>query len=136
MNVPDPRIFSRSLAGPRPAERAGHLNLVYHGTMVERLGVDLIRAVAQLQDRQPCARRHLWGHGDDLAEFQRLAHELKVENRVLFEPRDSAAGTARSPAHDGCRGVIGNRRSVVCDLMLPVKLLEYVARSYRLSFRG
>ena len=25
MNVPDPRIFSRSCAGPRPAERAGHL---------------------------------------------------------------------------------------------------------------
>ena len=55
MNVPDPRIFgSHSANGhvPDPAR----LNLVYHGTMAERLGVDLlIRAVAQLRDRVPTA---------------------------------------------------------------------------------
>jgi hypothetical protein len=35
----------------------------------------------------PCAHLHLWGHGDDLAGFERLAAELKVDDRVFFNPR-------------------------------------------------
>ncbi|HTV00766.1 MAG TPA: glycosyltransferase, partial [Luteitalea sp.] len=66
MNVPDDRVFV-------PVPRAGSafdpatLNLVYHGTMANRLGVDLvIRAVALLRERLPGLRLHLWGQGDDL----------------------------------------------------------------------
>ena len=47
MNVPDPRIFGSSSIGRRQGDVASGFNLVYHGTMAERLGVDLlIRAVA------------------------------------------------------------------------------------------
>ena len=126
MNVPDPRIF----AGGSAADRAsnGHFNLVYHGTMAERLGVDLvIRAVAELRERIPCLTLHLWGGGDDLPAFQRLADALGVQDRVRFEPKgfplDELPG--RLGAMD--LGVVGNRTNVATDLMLPVKLLEYVS---------
>jgi glycosyltransferase involved in cell wall biosynthesis len=127
MNVPDPRIFKRPSGDDLPIEASGHLNLVYHGTMAKRLGVDLvIRASAQLRGRVPRARLHLWGHGDDLAEFQHLVQDLNLADRVLFQPNGF-------PLHELPRrlrpmdiGVIGNRRTAACDLMLPVKLLEYI----------
>jgi glycosyltransferase involved in cell wall biosynthesis len=126
--VPDPRIFAPAATAPARLERSGHLNLVYHGTMAERLGVDLvIRAVARLQDRVPCARLHLWGHGDDLPQFQRLAQELNVQDRVFFEPKGFPLQELPGRLASMDVGVIGNRLNPACDLMLPVKLLEYVA---------
>jgi glycosyltransferase involved in cell wall biosynthesis len=131
MNVPDPRIFNHAAdpsASPLPAAHNGHVNLVYHGTMAERLGVDLvIRAVARLEQRLPNIRLHLWGHGDDLASFQRLARELSVHDRVLFEPRGFPLQDLPGHLRAMDLGVIGNRRTVAGELMLPVKLLEYVA---------
>jgi glycosyltransferase involved in cell wall biosynthesis len=127
MNVPDPRIFA-SAAPSTAVTEAGRLHLVYHGTMVQRLGVDLlIRSVARLQDRIPGVRLHLWGHGDDLSAFQALAQELNVSDRILFEP--AGFPLRELPARLGTMdlGVVGNRQSAAGDLMLPVKLLEYVS---------
>ena len=128
MNVPDPRIFHTDARDRVRNASPGELNLVYHGTMVSRLGVDLlIRAVASLRARVPAVQLHLWGHGDDLAAFQSLAGELNVQDRVLFSP----AGYPLEALPDRLRtmdiGVIGNRSNAAGDLMLPVKLLEYVS---------
>ena len=47
---------------------------------------------------------HLWGTGDDLADFQALARDLALEGQVLFEPeRLSPAGAACTTAPDGPR---------------------------------
>jgi glycosyltransferase involved in cell wall biosynthesis len=129
MNMPDPTIFNRNGFGrQRPAGSGEHFKLVYHGTMAERLGVDLIiRAVAQLRERIPGIRLHLWGGGDDLSRFRDLARELKTEDLVLFTaggfPLHELPGQLRSMD----LGVVGNRRTAAGDLMLPVKLMEYVA---------
>jgi glycosyltransferase involved in cell wall biosynthesis len=127
MNVPDPKIFQRSSVNSRDMTN-GHFNLVYHGTMAERLGVDLvIRAVAQLGERIPCLQLHLWGDGDDRREFQRLTEELGMQERVLFKPKGFPL--QELPQHLGSMdlGVVGNRRSAAGELMLPVKLMEYVS---------
>jgi len=125
MNVPDPRVFQSPDA---PHSPNGHFNLVYHGTMAERLGVDLvIRAVAQLRARIPCLTLHLWGGGDDLPAFQRLAAELGVEDRVSFKPKGFPLEELPGRLRTMDLGVVGNRTNVATDLMLPVKLLEYVA---------
>jgi glycosyltransferase involved in cell wall biosynthesis len=128
MNVPDPAIFSRSSVDSRPATRGGSFNLVYHGSMVERLGVDLlIRAAAELRERVPGIRLHLWGNGDHLSTLQSLAQELGVEDRISFKPEGYPL--RELPPHLRCMdlGVVGNRRSTATDQMLPVKLMEYVA---------
>lgn len=126
MNVPDPRIFR-----PRPsvsAKAGDEFHLIYHGTMVDRLGVDLlIRAVSNLRPRIPSLRLHLWGHGDDLPAFQRLARELGVTDCVDFRPKGFPLEELPDRLASMDVGVIGNRRSVATDLMLPVKLMEYVA---------
>jgi glycosyltransferase involved in cell wall biosynthesis len=127
MNVPDPRIFGQPLSRPAPGE-VRPLKLVYHGTMVNRLGVDLvIRAVERLRGRIPGLQLHLWGHGDDLDAFRALAGQLGVTEAVHFVPPGYSLEELPGRLSAMDVGVVGNRRSVAGDLMLPVKLLEYVA---------
>ena len=128
MNVPDPRIFHADARDRVRDASPGELNLVYHGTMVSRLGVDLlIRAVASLRQRVPAVQLHLWGHGDDLPAFQSLAGELNVRDRVLFSPAGYPLEALPERLRTMDLGVIGNRSNAAGDLMLPVKLLEYVS---------
>ena len=131
MNMPDPKIFGKPPVAPvamthKKADRT--FDLVYHGTMSERLGVDLIiRAIGLLRDRLSIARLHLWGSGDDLPQFQQLARDLGVEDRVLFEPKGFLLHDLPPRLRVMHAGVVGNRKSAAGDLMLPVKLLEYVS---------
>ncbi len=129
MNVPDPRIFKHGSSNDGgPVGREEYFNLVYHGTMVERLGVDLIiQAVAQLRDRIPCVRLHLWGNGDDLDRFQKLAQSLGLEQTVLFSPKGIPLLELPHRLRSMDVGVVGNRQTAAGDLMLPVKLVECVS---------
>jgi glycosyltransferase involved in cell wall biosynthesis len=126
MNVPDPRLFGQPRSYSAPTSET--LNLVYHGTMAGRLGVDLvIRAVAELRSSIPCIRLHLWGHGDDLPSFRALARELAVEDIVEFREQGYPLKELPDRLRPMHIGVVGNRRSEAGELMLPVKLLEYVS---------
>jgi glycosyltransferase involved in cell wall biosynthesis len=103
-------------------------NVVYHGTMSERLGVDLIvRAFARLRDRLPMARLHLWGAGDDAESFRKLVRELRLDEQVTLNLKGFPLQELPRLLRSMHVGVVGNRRSAAADLMLPVKLLEYVS---------
>lgn len=128
MNAPDPKIFRQASSVRRAEAPDPNFNLVYHGTMSERLGVDLlIRAVAELRDQLPDARLHLWGSGDDLERFQALVEQLRAGDRVSFNPKGVALHDLPQHLRSMHVGLVGNRRSAAGDLMLPVKLLEYVS---------
>jgi glycosyltransferase involved in cell wall biosynthesis len=128
MNVPDHRIFSRASVVPQPIETGRPFSIVYHGTMAERLGVDLvIRAVARLAERIPSVRLHLWGPGDDLPRFQQLVRDLGAEERIVFNPKGFPLQELPRRLSSMHVGVVGNRPSLAGDLMLPVKLMEYLA---------
>jgi glycosyltransferase involved in cell wall biosynthesis len=127
MNVPDPRIFGAPVEHVHRSADAP-LHLVYHGTMAARLGVDLvIRALARLRAEVPAVCLHLWGRGDDMAGFQRLAVELGVADIIDFNDQGYPLRELPSRLCAMNIGVVGNRRSSAGDLMLPVKLLEYVS---------
>jgi glycosyltransferase involved in cell wall biosynthesis len=70
---------------------------------------------------------HLWGNGDDLPKFQQLVKELSLEKVVLFRPEGYPIQELPRHLMFMDLGVVGNRQSVACDLMLPVKLIEYVS---------
>lgn len=128
MNVPDPRIFPQPSVNARSNGERDTFDLVYHGTMAERLGVDLlIRAVARLRERLPSVRLHLWGDGDDAGAFQNLANDMRLNGSVCFNRKGYSLHELPRHLNRMDVGVVGNRRSAACDLMLPVKLMEYVS---------
>ena len=78
MNVPDPKRFTYCASPPKHPAHPRPFNLVYHGTITNRLGVDLtIKAVAMLTDRIPGIKFHIIGNGDDMNAFMALSRQAQ-----------------------------------------------------------
>jgi glycosyltransferase involved in cell wall biosynthesis len=127
MNIPDPRWCSQKSNGSYERQNDSKFTLVYHGTLAKRLGIDLtIEAVARLSARIAGLEYYIVGSGDDAEEFLDLSRRLGVDDKVHFMnsvPIDDLVKTL-----DGMDlGVIANRANVATELMLPVKMLEYIA---------
>jgi glycosyltransferase involved in cell wall biosynthesis len=127
MNVPNDLRFKREKTERELLRKNDCFRIVYHGTVTERLGIDLaIHAASRLQHLIPNFEFHLWGAGNYLNTCQALAQELNLTDRVYFH--------GRIPHHDIPKvlkamdlGIIPNRKFIATELMLPVKMLEYVA---------
>jgi glycosyltransferase involved in cell wall biosynthesis len=126
MNVGHPAIFrprSRP-AGPRPG-----LVLGYHGTVAQRLGLDLVvEAVRRALPDCPGLRFVLLGDGEFLPSVRALVARYGLQEVVSLrgwvpvEELPAALGEVDV-------GVVGNRRQTELrrNWMLPVKMLEYAA---------
>lgn len=125
MNAADPEVFELRTAADRGDSAVGPqpLRLVSHGTLVERYGYDtILRALSSI----PSAHLHLLGDGEYRPELEDLAAALEVSKRVTFAgfvPQTQIADRIAA----GDIGVVANRRDVFTDLVVPTKLLEYVA---------
>ncbi|HTX47068.1 MAG TPA: glycosyltransferase family 4 protein [Solirubrobacteraceae bacterium] len=124
MNLPDERIFHARAERPDPSP--GPM-LISHGTLVERLGYDTaIRAVAIARDRVPDVRLTIVGAGEYEPALRVLAAKLSVQDRVAFlgfRPIEEI------PQHIARAhiGVVANKLDSFTDLLVPTKLMEYVA---------
>ena len=105
------------------------LTLAYHGTIAERLGIDLIvKAVAHAREKCPNLRFLLIGEGDFLETVRSLVRDLHLQNIVQIT---GFIPVEQLPRHlcEADVGIIGNRwyTELKQNHMLPVKMLEYAA---------
>ncbi|HEV2170297.1 MAG TPA: glycosyltransferase family 4 protein [Candidatus Binatus sp.] len=122
MNSPDTRIFDLHKNDDSPPNE---FTLMCHGTVTQRLGLDLaIAAVASLRAEIPELRLKVIGEGDRLAEARTLVDRLGMQNRVSFM---DLVPVERLPALlvKADVGLVPYRPSSATHLMLPVKLLDY-----------
>ena len=122
MNSPDPTLFAPP-KGPIVVPAGGAPCLISHGTLVERHGFDLLlHALAEL----PGVQLAILGDGESRPRLQALAVQLGVAERVTFA---GVVPLSQVPARiaGATLGVIANRSDPFMDLVLPTKLLEYVA---------
>jgi glycosyltransferase involved in cell wall biosynthesis len=126
MNAPDERLFQHT-ATDRVTVANQAVTLISHGTLAERYGFQTaIIAVALLADAQRDVRLLVVGTGDYETTLRNLARELGVEPRVTFTGRRTLEEVAELlPSAD--IGVVANESNVFTDLVLPTKLMEYVA---------
>src|SRR6266404_790138 len=131
-NSPDPRIFPVAESDSqsrrvRDARNDEPFSIICHGTISRRLGLDTaLAAIALLHDRFPLIRLRIIGAGDYLNDVMALSRNLGIESAVSFEnpvPIQELAAKL-GEAHVG---LVPNHASSATHLMLPVKLLEYVA---------
>lgn len=130
MNVANPTFFGGSpAAGQPPSPARREVLLMYHGTIAERLGLDLIvDAFAGAAAECDTLRLLIVGEGDFRDELERRVEGHGLGDRVELMPfvpveklRDLLSG--------GDAGVVGNRAFTEekQNFMLPVKMLEYAA---------
>lgn len=128
MNVPDDKRFNlNGFSTIQNGRSSRPYRMVFHGTIAKRLGVDLaIRAVERVIKNYPHFEFHILGYGDDQEECELLARELNIQNHIIFHdfvPLEELPSILKTMD----LGVIPNRVDVATELMLPVKLLEYVS---------
>jgi glycosyltransferase involved in cell wall biosynthesis len=125
LNLPDKRTFSNIMPGKKTR---GSFELVFHGTLAERLGIDVaIRAVDIVRDEVSEVIFKIYGGGEFLPELEKLVDELDVRNHVYlsgkFHPFKEIPDLIKT-AH---AGIVPNQKNIITDLMMPVKLIEYIS---------
>lgn len=127
MNVPDHKKFTLPARLAGVAKRKRGFKLVYHGTVTERLGIDIaLQAVAKLEGCIPGIEFHLWGAGVYFDSIRKQHQESGSKTTVFFHTRVPIEKLSRLLSEMDV-GLIPNKRSAATQLMLPVKMLEYIA---------
>lgn len=123
MNVPDERAFP--IRQPQVRRTGGPLTVVYHGTLTQRYGIDvLLSAFAMARNRVPL-RLLIHGRGEYMEEAQQLAGELGITDEVRFSTGLLPTSELAALVACGDIGVVPNRNDLFTDGILPTKLMEY-----------
>ena len=127
MNIADGRVFNGETV-KRPSNGNQCFELIYHGTLAHRYGIDLLlQAVSQLRVAIPKLHLTVHGRGEYLQDLIGLAKKLQLNGQVTFSTAllpmaDLPALIARADL-----GIVPYRRDVFTDGILPTKLMEYTA---------
>jgi len=124
LNVANDRIFKKKpfIVSPNKS-----IQLIYHGTISQRLGIDLIiEALRIVSEKIPNVHLNLIGEGDYSDHIKRMVDQYHLENHVQFTDKLLPVEDLPIILEKMNIGVIGNRITTLSDYMLPVKLLEYI----------
>ena len=128
MNSPDEKIFALRPAAA-PVSGARPFVMMYHGSIVERNGLDVaVAAIPKIRAAVPHAE--LWIYGEatpflDVVMAQVRAHGLTAAVRYLGG-KDLEGIVAGIDACDV--GIIPNRRTVFTEINTPTRIFEYLSR--------
>jgi glycosyltransferase involved in cell wall biosynthesis len=127
LNAANSAIFRPQTPEPVLWHPGGRFDLVAHGLIAERYGLDtMVRAVSLLACEIPEITLHVYGKGDYLPELEALVSELGVADHVIvhgFVPEEELLdGIGRAHV-----GVIAAKRDTFRDMTHTQKMYEYVA---------
>jgi glycosyltransferase involved in cell wall biosynthesis len=126
MNTPDERVFGER-RGPQAPPGGGELRVVYHGGLADRFGVEtLVRAVAMLRQRGAPVSLDVYGSDAEAAATLATAAAELAPTGVRIAPQPTPVEQIPSRLAEAHLGVVPTRRDDFTELLLPVKLLEYV----------
>lgn len=126
MNVADPSIFKPHPRRERPLETRQAFHLVYHGTVTQRYGLDLVlQAMAQLREKD--IHFTVLGRGDHMGTLIRTADELNLNGKVTFHCEFWPAEDLPNIISTADAGVVPYRNDPFTDGLVPTKLMEYAA---------
>jgi glycosyltransferase involved in cell wall biosynthesis len=123
MNFVSNRVFKHSLK----IKESAKFNIIYHGTITKRSGVDLLlRAVATIKDQIPLSL-YVYGEGDFLQKCLDLKKELSLEEIVYFSESPFPYVAVPNIMSKMSVGIISSKKNVATNkFMLPSKLMEYM----------
>lgn len=126
MNTPDEQVFGRRRQ-PLTPPGSGELRVIYHGGLADRFGVKtLVHAVALLRERGEPVVLDVYGSDAEAASKLAAAARSLAPSGVRIAPRPTAVEEIPTRLAAAHVGVVPTLRDPFTELLLPVKLLEYV----------
>ena len=126
MNTPDERVFGERRP-PKAPPTEGPLRVVYHGGLADRFGVEtLVRAVAMLRKRSEEVELDVYGSDAEAAQQLAVAALAIAPEGVRIAPQPTPVDEIPARLAEADLGVVPTLRDDFTELLLPVKLLEYV----------
>ncbi|MDD2890206.1 MAG: glycosyltransferase family 4 protein [bacterium] len=123
MNLPDEKVFY-----PRPKQKDNFYNIVYHGTLVKRYGIDvIIKSIPIVKTAIPEIKLHIIGDGEELNNLISLASTLGVEDKIYFSKKFVTVDELPDILSKMNTGIVPNRADCFTKEVLNTKLLEYAA---------
>ena len=130
MNVADDSIFHRlTITVTGDTKRStDSFNLIYHGTLAHRYGIDLlVEALSKVRTQIPEVHLVIHGRGEFIEELRRQAKVLNVESLITFSTSYLPMTDIPLLIQQADLGIVPYRRDIFTDGILPTKLMEYVA---------
>jgi glycosyltransferase involved in cell wall biosynthesis len=126
MNTPDERVFGQRRE-PISVPTDGELRVIYHGGLAERFGVEtLVQAIALLRERGFPATLDVYGSDAEAARALASRAAAIATEGVRIAPRPTPVAEIPAVLQQADLGVVPTLRDDFTELLLPVKLLEYV----------
>ncbi|MBV8205937.1 MAG: glycosyltransferase family 4 protein [Acidobacteria bacterium] len=130
MNSPDEQIFRFRPAQCAPATRDRNrpFIIMYHGSLVERNGVDVaVAALDRVLPRIPEAQLHIYGKPSPFLRAVLQSAESRGIQRKIFCLGDKCLEDIVRAICSSDVGVIPNQRSVFSQINMPTRIFEYLA---------
>ena len=126
MNSPDERVFGPPREPVRPPSD-GDVRIVYHGGMAPRFGVaTLVRSFEHLAAAEPRARLSIYGSAPEDDESIGPLAAACAPDHIFVAPTATPFGEIPGVLESCHVGVVPTMHDEFTELLLPVKLLEYV----------
>ena len=130
MNSPDESIFPYRPPVSRPVRQVEekHFVIMYHGSLLERNGLDLaIDAFARVHRSIPNAELRIYGERNDfLDQVMNSVQNQELQNAVHYLGPKTTEEIVK--AIEQCDvGVVPNRRNVFTELNTPTRIFEYLS---------
>jgi len=124
LNLPDETFFKKS-------NKSHSINtkfkLVFHGTLAERLGIDLVIKAVEKTSNYFDVSFTIIGGGDFKEHLINYCILKQILNRIIYFKPFIPVEYLQNELEKYDIGVIGNRRAIISEkCMLPVKLMEYL----------
>lgn len=128
MNVADEEIFYWSDDYADRAARNGRFRLIYHGTIVQRYGLDLaVEAINQVKNTIPNIELVILGKGDHVSALKKMVRTHNLEQNVTIHNELRPAQELPQIIRTADLGIVPYRNDPFTDGLLPTKLMEYAA---------
>ena len=105
----------------------GAFNVIYHGTIAARFGLNLVlKGIKKVHEDFPFLRLHIYGKGDGVVNLKTDIQAMDLENIVVYHGQIELDLIPGKIAESDL-GLVTYIQSDATDLMLPLKLMEYMA---------
>lgn len=128
MNAPQETIFLKTLEAKKNTRKHdGLFHIMFHGTVVERHGLDTaLDALNILKNDLPDLRFRVFGDGDFVETFLKLREEKGLTDQVQYHGKVSLEVIAENIV-EADLGLIPNKRSPFTEINMPTRIFEYLS---------